>query len=681
MKNRRQQWFGLGLVLLLLLVACRQTGQSDLEETASTNKDVAPTVTGAGTTMVPADAAPAEVVPAYLDPSLSPAVRADDLLARMTLAEKIGQMTLVEKNSIVEQDIAELGIGALLSGGGGSPAGNRPEEWLEMVNGYQQYALETRLAIPLLYGVDAVHGHNNVKGAVLFPHNIGLGATRNAALVQEIGHVTAVETAATGIFWNYAPAVSVPQDIRWGRTYEGYSEDTDLVTRLSRAYLLGLQGEDLTAPDTIAGTPKHFVGDGGTIWGSSRTDDYEIDRGDTQVDEATLRAVHLPPYVAAVEAGARSIMVSYSGWNGTRMHAQRYLITDVLKGELSFDGFVVSDWGAIDQVDGNYYHAVVKAINAGIDMNMVPSKYNLFIEALTAAVDNGDVPLARIDDAVHRILTVKFELGLFERPLMDDSLLATVGSAGHRELARQAVRESLVLLHHDGDMLPISPGKSLIFVAGEAADNMGIQAGGWSIEWQGRSGNITPGTTILEGIENGAPADTRVHYNRFGKYERITDEAGEPAIADVGIVVIGETPYAEGVGDRADLALNELEIGLIERVRERSQQVVVILLSGRPLIITEQLPLADAWIAAWLPGTEGQGVADLLFGDYEFSGKLPYTWPRSMEQIPINAEEPTAAGCAGPLFAFGHGLETTDPAPELPTCPEAPGATLMPGGA
>ena len=668
MKNSARRWVGVRwvavvLILLLLAVSCRDAGL-DTAETADRD-DAVP----GGATMESVDSAADDAEPAYLDPSLPVTARVDDLLARMTLAEKIGQMTLVEKNSVVEEDITELGIGALLSGGGGSPPGNRPGAWLEMVNGFQQYALESRLAIPLLYGVDAVHGHNNVRGAVLFPHNIGLGATRNAALVEEIGRVTAVETAATGIFWNYAPAVSVARDIRWGRTYESYGEDTELVSTLSRAYLSGLQGADLGSVDTIAATPKHFIGDGGTFWGTSRTNDYQIDQGDTQVDEATLRAVHLPPYVAAIEDGARTIMVSYSSWNGDKMHGQHYLITEVLKGELGFDGFVVSDWGAVDQVDDNYYHAVVAAINAGIDMNMVPSRYALFIEALTAAVDNGDVPVARIDDAVRRILTVKFELGLFERPVMDDSLLAAVGSDAHRQLARQAVRESLVLLQHDGDTLPIAPDTALIFVAGEGADNIGIQAGGWSIEWQGRSGNITPGTTILEAIENSAAAETQVNYNRFGRYERVTDDAGEPAMADVGIVVVGEMPYAEGVGDRADLALDEIQIGLIERVRARSHKLVVIPLSGRPLIISEQLPLADAWIAAWLPGTEGQGVADVLFGAFEFQGALPYTWPRTMDQIPFDFDNVPAAGCEAPLFPFGHGLKTSDPSPVIPECP------------
>jgi beta-glucosidase len=438
----------------------------------------------------PTTAVPAP--PAYLDPTLPITERVDDLLARMTLAEKIGQMTLVEKGSLLPADITNKALGAVLSGGGGAPRINQPAEWLNMVNGYQEYALQTRLAIPLLYGVDAVHGHNNVVGAVLFPHNIGLGAAGNVELMEQIGRATAVETTATGIYWNYAPAVSVPQDIRWGRTYEGYSENTELVTALSRAYLVGLQGEDLTAVDTLIATPKHYIADGGTGWDTSTTDNYRIDQGDAQIDEATLRAIHLPPYIAAIEAGARSIMISYSSWNGVKMHAHDYLINDVLKGELGFTGFVVSDWKAIDQIDANYSNAVVTAINAGIDMNMVPSAYGLFIDTLTLAVENGDVPIERIDDAVRRILTVKFELGLFERPLTDDSHLDRIGSDAHRALARQAVRESLVLLHHDGATLPVSPQTPVIFVAGEAADDIGIQSGGWSIQWQGRTGNTTP---------------------------------------------------------------------------------------------------------------------------------------------------------------------------------------------
>jgi beta-glucosidase len=593
--------------------------------------------------------------PVYRDPSVCFQARLEDLLARMTLAEKVGQMTLVEKNSIKGEDIGALGIGALLSGGGGYPTPNTPAAWAGMVTSFQHHALGSRLGIPLLYGVDAVHGHNNVRGAVIFPHNIGLGASHDAALVARVARATAEEMAATGIWWNYAPVVAVPQDIRWGRTYEGFSESTELVTELGTAYLRGLQnaGEarDLAAPTTVLGTPKHFVGDGGTSWGTSTTSGWQIDQGVTEVDEATLRAVHLPPYEAAIEAGALSIMVSYSSWGGLKMHAHEYLLTDVLKGEMGFQGFIVSDWQGIDQIPGDYYSDVVTAINAGLDMVMVPYNYELFIYALTRAVENGDVPVERVDDAVRRILAVKFQLGLFERPLPEPELLAGVGSAAHREIAREAVRKSLVLLKNEG-LLPLAKEGQLIFVAGEAADDIGIQSGGWTIEWQGRAGNITPGTTIVEGIRAAAGESTTIQFNRWGRYDRVTSEDGAPAVADVGIVVVGERPYAEGEGDRADLALSEEDVALIERVRERSTAVVVILLSGRPLIITEHLDEWDALVAAWLPGTEGQGVADLLFGDYPFTARLPYTWPRSMSQVPLSQARDT------PLFPRGYGLTT-----------------------
>jgi beta-glucosidase len=648
MNNFLRHSLRLWLIALLFLTACRQAEPTP-EIVESLDSPNAP--------------------PAYLDPALPIETRVDDLLAQMTLAEKIGQMTLVEKNSLLPADVRTRALGAVLSGGGGSPRINQPAEWLKMVNGYQEYARETRLAIPLLYGIDAVHGHNNVVGAVLFPHNIGLGAANNVALMEEIGRITAVETTATGIYWNYAPAVSVPQDIRWGRTYEGYSENTDLVTALSRAYLIGLQGDNLTAVDSLIATPKHYLADGATGWETSTTENYRIDQGDAQIDEATLRALHLPPYLAAIEAGARSIMVSYSSWNGVKMHAHDYLINDVLKGELGFSGFIVSDWKAIDQIDPNYYNAVVAAINAGIDMNMVPSAYGMFIDTLTTAVENGDVSQERIDDAVRRILTVKFELGLFERPLTDDSRLDLIGSDAHRELARQAVRESLVLLHHDGATLPVSPATPVIFVAGEAANDIGIQSGGWSIQWQGRAGNITPGTTILDAINNSVAAGAQVNFNRFGNFERINAADGSPLMADVGIVVVGERPYAEGVGDRADLYLSDADIAALERTRERSDKLIVIVISGRPLIISEILPLADAVIAAWLPGTEGQGVADVLFGDSEFSGKLPYTWPRRMDQLPFDFDNIPTSGCAAPLYPFGYGLKTSDATAVPLVCP------------
>jgi beta-glucosidase len=592
----------------------------------------------------------------YRDSTLSIEERVEILLAQMTLEEKIGQMTLVEKNSISADAVARFFIGGVLSGGGGYPFPNTPEAWAEMVGEYQDAALSTRLGIPMIYGIDAVHGHNNVEGAVIFPHNIGLGATRNPELVEQIGRITAQEMIATGIYWDYAPVVAVPQDIRWGRAYEGYSENTDLVIELSTAFLRGLQGDVLSDPGSVLGTPKHFVGDGGAVWSTSPFGPSNIDRGVTDVDEDTLRAIHLPPYAAAIEAGARSIMISYSSWGGLNMHAQQYLITDVLKGELGFDGFAVSDWEAIDQITSDYYEAVVTSINAGVDMNMVPQAYTRYIEVMLRAVENGDISMERIDDAVRRILRVKLEMGLFEHPFGDEALLAEVGSEQHRAVAREAVSQSLVLLKNENDTLPIAPDTPTIFIGGSAVDDIGMQSGGWTIEWQGQIGDITPGTTIRDGIEAAVSDTTELHYNRFGRFVDVMDEGGNPVIADVGIIVIGEMPYAEWQGDNASLALADADVTAIENMREQSEKLVVILISGRPMIITDQLPLADAFVAAWLPGTEGQGVADVLFGSVPFTGRLSYTWPRSVDQLPFDFDNFATEGDDAPLFSFDYGL-------------------------
>ncbi len=600
----------------------------------------------------PPDTTQAEPVPGdatYKQPGLPIADRVDDLLGRMTLAEKIGQMTLVEKDSIVPEDITALGIGGLLSGGGGSPPENSPTAWADMVNEFQDHALESRLGIPVLYGVDAVHGHNNVRGATIFPHNIGLGAANDPDLMERIAQVTAAEMIATGIYWNYAPAVSVPTDIRWGRTYEGYSEDTRVVSDLAAAYIRGLQGDDLADSRTVLATPKHYVGDGGTAWGSSTTGDYSIDQGVTEVDEAALRAVHLPPYIHAIDEGARSVMVSYSSWGGEKMHAQQYLITDVLKDELGFTGFVLSDWGAIDQIANDYHEAVVTAINAGIDMNMVPHDYRRFISTLTQAVEAGDVSQDRIDDAVRRIMTVKFALGLFERPNSADDLVALVGSDEHRAVAREAVAESQVLLKNDGGLLPLATDVPLVLVGGPAADDLGIQSGGWTIEWQGAKGDITEGTTILEAIRATVSEDTDVIFDPFGRFE--VPDSTRPGVC---VAVVGEEPYAEGFGDDGELKLPVTDLRLLSRMRNQCDQLAVVIVSGRPLMVTDLVDDWDALVAAWLPGTEGQGVADVLFGLEPFSGVLPYTWPRSIEQLPLGQSR----DATGPLFPLGFGLGT-----------------------
>ncbi len=638
---------------------------------------------GATSTVAPATAAP--TLPAtetpgaviYTDSSQPVEARVEDLLKRMTLDEKIGQMTQVEKGSIIPGDVSKYFIGSILSGGGGSPtSANTPAEWYKMVGSYQAEALKTRLKIPIVYGVDAVHGHGNLQNATIFPHNIGLGAANNPELMEKIGRATAEEMLATGINWDFAPVLAVVQDVRWGRTYEGFGEQTDLVTALAIPYQNGMQtlgAADNPAPGQsifVLATPKHYIGDGATLWGSSRTDAYKLDQGNMQVPEEVLRALYLPPYQAAVEAGAMNVMASFSSWKGTKMHAQKYLLTDVLKNELGFDGFIVSDWQAIDQISEDYYEAVVISINAGVDMNMVPYNYIKFIETMKQAVNNGDIPEARVDDAVRRILRVKFALGLFENPMPDPKYQGTVRSREHLEIARQAVRESLVLLKNENAALPIAKDTPLIFIAGEGGNDIGLQSGGWTLQWQGKVGNDNEGTTLLSAVNAAVAAGSRVEFDRSGAFDEAKDENGNPLVAEVGIVVLTEKPYAEGVGDRQDISLTQAETDLLTRMRARSQKLIVVLLSGRPRVITEQLPLADAWVAAWWPGTEGNGITDVLFGDFPFTGKTPYSWPRTNEQLPININNAAGkTGCDAPLFPFGYGLSLGESMPEQPTCP------------
>jgi beta-glucosidase len=629
----------------------------------------------AGTTpaaKAPAGNAPAAVTPTggaalYLDASQPVAVRVEDLLGRMTMAEKIGQMTQVDWGSLKPADVTGYGIGSVLSGGdyGGDDS---PQAWRLQVDAFVVAALSTRLGIPLIFGLDAVHGDSHLYGAAVFPHNVGLGATRDAALVQLIGQATAQETAAIDVRWDFAPCVTVPQDTRWGRTYEGYSENTALVAELAAAYVRGLQGPNLSDPASVLATPKHFLGDGGTAFRSAKPP-YILDQGDARMDEARLRALFLPPYQAALGAGAQSVMASYSSWNGVKMHANQHLLTQVLKGELGFKGFIVSDWQAIDQISSDYHFDVVTSINAGIDMVMVPEQYQRFISTLVDAVQKGEVPQTRIDDAVRRILTVKFEMGLFEQPLADPALLKQVGSDDHRALARQAVRESLVLLKNDAHALPLAKDTPLIFVAGRAADDIGAQSGGWTISWQGLDGPTTKGTTILQGIRQAVKPPTQVEFDPGGQFSGVLDSLGQPVQADVGIAVVGENPYAEGFGDSADPRLSARDVSVISNLRSRAKRVVVVLLSGRPLEITGQLKTMDALVAAWLPGTEGNGVSDVLFGDAEFAGKLPYTWQRWNRQLPFDFGKLPATGCDAPLFSYGYGLTTKDTSPQILDCP------------
>jgi beta-glucosidase len=664
--SKSLRWFSI-VCILATLVAC-QTAPAPVapaSPVATTQAVSAPTSTA--TVAATETTVPASSAPLYKDASQPVEKRVEDLLARMTLDEKIGQMIQIEHPYIQPADVSKYSLGSVLTGGNGL-SDNSPEAWRKLVEGYLDAALKTPLGIPLLYGVDATHGHAHILGATIFPQEAGLGATRDTALVEKISRATAEEMAATSIRWNFAPYLAVPQDIRWGRTYENFSEDTTLVTQMGAASLKGLQsvgGElDLSNPLAVLGTPKAFLGDGGTTWGTTSANiwnhGFGLDQGDTRMDEATLRALFLPPYKAAVDEGALTVMVSFSSWNGTKMHAQKYLLTDVLKGELGFKGFLISDFLGMDQVSPYYYEAMVTSINAGLDMNMGAYAPDKFINAVKQAVQNGDIPMARIEDAVRRILYVKFKMGLFENPISDPSLLKLIGSREHRLLAREAVQKSLVLLKNENQVLPLAKDTPTIFIAGEGAYDMGMMCGGWTISWQGALGNMIPGTTILEALKKKVSPGTTIKYDREGDFD---------GTADVGIAVVGEQPYAEGVGDSLNLDLSSSDVALIQSVKEHSKNTVVILISGRPLVVTKQLGLMDALVAAWLPGTEGQGITDVLFGDAPFTGKLPYTWPRSSEQLPFDFKNLRMEGCEAPLFPFGYGLSTSDPSLAIPDCP------------
>jgi beta-glucosidase len=574
----------------------------------------------------------------YLDPALPPAVRAQDLLARLTTDEKFGQMTLVERASVSPNDVRTQTYGGVFSAVSYNPNPNTPTNWADTSDAFQQQAVASRTRIPILFGVDGVHGQGAVFGSTVFPHNIGLGATRDPALVQQVGRAAAEEISATGVSLTFAPCLCVARNDRWGRTYESFGETPELVSSMA-TIVTGLQGSDVgTGQPSVLATAKHYIADGGTAGGS--------DRGDAQISEAELRAIHLPPFREAINRGVGSIMISYSSWNGVKMHANRYLITDVLKNELGFDGIVMSDYAGVDGIDGAPLFSaqeVATAINAGIDMMTGPYSPPLFKEYLRQGVANGTIPMSRIDDAVRRIITKKFELGLFEAPLTDRSLLGTVGSGAHRTLARQAVRESQVLLKNANDVLPLSK-SAKVFVAGKSADNIGYQSGGWTIGWQGGSGPITTGTTVLQGVRQTVSNPANVTYERYG--------AGINSTYDAVIAVVGETPYAEYLGDRSgSMTLDAEDLWTLFRLESSGVPVIVVLVSGRPLNVTAELGDWDALVAAWLPGTEGGGVADVLFGDFAPTGKLPVSWMASESQQPINAGDGKI-----PLFPFGFGL-------------------------
>ncbi|MET7977033.1 glycoside hydrolase family 3 N-terminal domain-containing protein [Streptomyces mirabilis] len=591
----------------------------------------------------------------YLDPKLPVKKRVADLVSRMSLEEKAGQMTQAERGALTAQgDIATYDLGSLLSGGGSTPTPNTPEAWAKMIDAFQLRAQATRFQIPLIYGVDAVHGHNNLTGATIMPHNIGIGATRDPQLAERTGSVTAAEVRATGIPWDFAPCLCVTRDERWGRSYESFGEDPALVESME-TMIQGLQGaangKDLKDNNKVLATAKHFVGDGGTEYGSSTTGSYTIDQGVTKVTRQQLEAVHLAPYQTAVDRGIGSVMPSYSsldilgdGQGPVKMHARADMINGVLKDRMGFDGFVISDWAAIDQIPGDYASDVRTSINAGLDMIMVPYAYKDFRTTLVDEVRAGRVSEARVNDAVSRILTQKFKLGLFEKPYADTSGAAQIGSAGHRAVAREAAAKSQVLLKNAAGVLPLKKSQK-VYVAGSNADDLGNQTGGWTITWQGASGKHTDGTTILQGMRN---AGGDVTYSK--------DASAPTSGYDVGVVVVGETPYAEGVGDVGngnDLALTPADQAAVDKVCA-AMKCAVLIVSGRPQLIGDRLGEIDALVASWLPGTEGDGVADVLYGKRAFTGQLPVTWPKSQTQLPINVGDASY----DPQFPYGWGLTT-----------------------
>lgn len=595
----------------------------------------------------------------YKDPKQPIVTRVKDLLSRMTLEEKIGQMVQIDR-SVANAEVMKTNfIGSVLSGGGSEPLPKATaEDWINMINEFQKGSLASRLGIPMMYGIDAVHGHNNVYNATIFPHNVGLGCTRDPDLAQRIGAATALEVRATGIPYVFAPCIAVCRDPRWGRCYESYSEDPKIVQEMTEI-IPGLQGNIpvnsrkgfpyVGGKTKVAACAKHFVGDGGTTRG--------INENNTVIDWHGLLSIHMPAYSDAIIKGVSTVMVSYSSWNGVKMHANHDLVTGFLKNTLKFKGFVISDWQGIDRLTtppgSNYSYSVQASIEAGVDMVMVPFMYNDFIQDLTLLVKKNIVPMDRIDDAVERILFVKFTMGLFENPLADSSLVNELGSQEHRDLAREAVRKSLVLLKNgkngSAPLLPLPKQIPKLLVAGTHADNLGYQCGGWTIKWQGFSGNSdTSGTTILSAIKSAVGPSTEVVFRENPDSEFVKSNNFEYAI-----VVVGEPPYAESAGDSTTLTMVDPGPSVINNVCGTIKCVVVII-SGRPIVIEPYVSSIDALVAAWLPGTEGQGVTDVLFGDYGFSGKLARTWFKSVDQLPMNAGDPHY----DPLFSFGFGLTT-----------------------
>ena len=654
------------LLAAALLPACATVAEPEVAATRSPPSPAADTA--------PAVANP-EIWPSYRYPVVVPAadrVRIEDLIARMTIEEKIGQLVQADLCCVKPEDLRTYHLGSILVGGNSGPNGNDlalAPEWLKAADAFYEASVDRsggRLGIPVIWGIDAVHGNSNIIGATIFPHNVGLGAMRDAALVEKIGQATAREIRVTGQEWTFAPTVTVPQDWRWGRAYEGYSSDPALVASYVGAMVRGLQGPAdsyglLKGPHVIAST-KHFLADGGTLNG--------VDQGDAQISEEALRDIHGAPYGPAIENGVATVMVSFSSWQGRKMTGNKSLITGVLKERMDFGGFVVSDWNAHGQVEGCTNEACPQALLAGLDMYMAPDTWRAIYADLLARAKAGTLPMARVDDAVRRILGVKMRLGLFEagkpsaRPLSGQWNL--LGAPEHRAIAREAVRKSLVLLKNQG-VLPLKPGGRLL-VAGEGADDIARQSGGWTLSWQGTGLNNSqfPGaTSLFAGLKQAVEAG--------GGSAQLSPDGSFTARPDAAVVVFGEKPYAEFQGDRATLALDADLTGPFATMRKLKAQgvpVVAVMLTGRPLYVNDALNAADAFVVAWLPGSEGGGVADLLVAGrdgaprFDFTGTLPVAWPR------------TVSMADGALYDFGYGLSYASPRTAWAVLPELDAAAL-----
>ncbi|MBU3020845.1 exo 1,3/1,4-beta-D-glucan glucohydrolase [Aestuariibacter sp. A3R04] len=596
-----------------------------------------------------------------LDIAVKPSKDVEDkvsaVMATMTLEQKIAQMIQPEIRNITVEEMRQYGFGSYLNGGGSFPNGNKhatPEEWIQLAEDMYQASIDDSLdgsTIPTMWGTDAVHGHNNVVGATLFPHNIGLGAANNPALMEKIAHITAKEVMATGIDWVFAPTVAVVQDDRWGRTYESYSENPEIVREYAASVVKGLQGPadaDFLGDQRVISTVKHFVGDGGTVAGD--------DQGDNIASEQELFDIHAQGYVGGLTAGAQSVMASFNSWHGDKLHGHKYLLTDVLKTRMGFDGFVVGDWNGHGQVKGCTNDDCAQAVKAGLDIFMVPGDWKQLYYTTIEQVKNGTIPLARIDDAVRRILRVKVRAGLFDKPSPAARPLSgkrdLIGHPDHREVARQAVRESLVLLKNKQQLLPLKSGQQIL-VAGDAANNIGKQSGGWTITWQGTNNtneDFPGGSSIFDGISTLA--------NEVGSKATLSEDGSYTGKPDVAVVVFGEEPYAEGHGDRETLVYqqnNKRDLALLEKFKSEGIPVVSVFISGRPMWVNPELNASDAFVAAWLPGSEGAAVADVLFGKHDFTGRLPFSWPATPSQVVNTGDEDYA-----PLLPIGFGLSLED---------------------